>query len=147
MLHLLSFPGSRGKSLQFESFDQSYLDRLRAGDVRAQQHFGAYFGALIQIKLRSRLKSPEAIEDVRQETLARFFVALRQGRILQPERLGSFVISICNHVLLEHYRVGSRLDSLDDRQRNFPATGTDLLSLLVAKETEEKVRKVLDQLS
>jgi RNA polymerase sigma-70 factor, ECF subfamily len=148
MLHLLSFPGPRGKSLQFQSFDQSYLDRLRAGDFRAQEHFGAYFGALIQIKLRSRLKSPEAIEDVRQETLARFFVALRDGRILQPERLGSFVISICNHVLLEHYRVGSRLDSLDDdQQRDFPAKGTDLLSLLAAKETEKKVREVLDQLS
>jgi RNA polymerase sigma-70 factor (ECF subfamily) len=148
MLHLLSFPGPRGKSLQFQSFDQSYLDRLRAGDFRAQEHFGAYFGALIQIKLRSRLKSPEAIEDVRQETLARFFVALRDGRILQPERLGSFVISICNHVLLEHYRVGSRLDSLDDdQQRDFPAKGTDLLSLLAAKETEKKVREILDQLS
>jgi RNA polymerase sigma-70 factor, ECF subfamily len=134
--------------LRFQSFDQSYLDRLRAGDVRAQQHFDAYFGTLIQIKLRSRLKSPEAIEDVRQETLARFCVALREGRILQPERLGSFVISICNHVLLEHSRVGSRLDSLDDdQQRNFPAEGTDPLSLLVAKETEKKVREVLDQLS
>jgi RNA polymerase sigma-70 factor (ECF subfamily) len=134
--------------LQFQSFDQSYLDRLRAGDFRAQEHFGAYFGALIQIKLRSRLKSTEAIEDVRQETLARFFVALRDGRILQPERLGSFVISICNHVLLEHYRAGSRLDSLDeDQERDFPAKGTDLLSLLAAKETEKKVREVLDQLS
>lgn len=134
--------------MQFQSFDQSYLDRLRAGDFRVQEHFGAYFGALIQIKLRSRLKSPEAIEDVRQETLARFFVALRDGRILQPERMGSFVISICNHVLLEHYRVGSRLDSLDDdHERDFPAKGTDLLSLLAAKETEKKVREVLDQLS
>jgi len=148
MLHLLSFAGPRGKSLQFQSFDQAYLDRLRGGDFRAQEHFGAYFGALIQIKLRSRLRSPDAIEDVRQETLARFFVALRDGRILQPERLGSFVISICNHVLLEHYRVGSRLDSLDDdQQRDFPAKGTDLLSLLTAKETEKKVREVLDQLS
>lgn len=133
--------------MQFQSFDQSYLDRLRAGDFRAQEHFGAYFGALIQIKLRSRLKSPEAIEDVRQETLARFFVALRDGRILQPERLGSFVISICNHVLLEHYRAGSRLDSLDDdQQQEFPAQGTDLLGLLAAKETEKKVREILEQL-
>ena len=90
-----------------------------------------YFGALIQIKLRSRLKSPEAIEDVRQETFTRFFVALRDGRVLRPESLGSYVNSICNNVLLEHYRAGSRLDSLDDeeRPREFPAKGTDLLTL------------------
>jgi RNA polymerase sigma-70 factor, ECF subfamily len=149
VLHCLSLQGPRGRSLQFHSFDQSYLDRLRAGDYRAQEHFGAYFTTLIQIKLRSRLRSPEAIEDVRQETFARFFVALRDGRIMQPERLGSFVVSICNNVLLEHYRAGAHLDSLDDdeKPRDFPARGADLLSILTAKETEKKVREILEQLS
>lgn len=134
--------------MQFQSFDQAYIERLRAGDYRAQEHFGAYFSALIQVKLRSRLKSPEAIEDVRQETFARFFVALRDGRILQPERLGSFVNSICNNVLLEHYRAGSDQSSLDDEnQEDLPATGLDLLTVLAAKETEKKVREILEQLS
>ena len=149
VLHCLPLKGLRGGSLQFQSFDQSYLDRLRAGDYRAQEHFGVYFSALIQIKLRSRLKSPEAIEDVRQETFARFFVALRDGRILQPERLGSFVNSICNNVLLEHYRAGSRLDSLDDDEepRELPGIGIDPLGVLAARETEKKVREILEQLS
>jgi RNA polymerase sigma-70 factor (ECF subfamily) len=135
--------------LQFQPFDRSYLERLRAGDYRAQEHFGAYFSALIQIKLRSRLKSPEAIEDVRQETFTRFFVALRDGRILQPERLGSFVNSICNNVLFEHYRAGSRVDSLEDDEnaRELPAKGSDLLAILATKETEKKVREILEQLS
>jgi RNA polymerase sigma-70 factor, ECF subfamily len=150
VLHCLPLAGLRGGSLQFQPFDQSYLERLRAGDYRAQEHFGAYFGALIQIKLRSRLKSREAIEDVRQETFTRFFVALREGRILHPERLGSFVNSICNNVLLEHYRAGFRLDSLEDddeKPRELPDKGTDLLSILAAKETEKKVREILEQLS
>ncbi len=148
VLHCLPFQGPRGGFLQFQPFDQPYLERLRAGDYRAQEHFGAYFGALIQIKLRSRLKSPEAIEDVRQETFTRFFLALREGRILQPERLGSFVNSICNNVLLEHYRAGSRLDSIDDdEQSDIPDKKTDLLGVLTAKETEKKVREILEQLS
>jgi len=135
--------------LQFQPFDQSYLERLRAGDYRAQEHFGAYFGALIQIKLRSRLKSREAIEDVRQETFTRFFVALRDGRIRQPERLGSYVNSMCNNVLLEHYRKGARLDSLDDEEepQDFPDTGIDPFGALAAKETEKRVREILEQLS
>jgi len=133
--------------LQFQSFDGSYLARLRAGDYRAQEHFGAYFGALIHIKLRSRLKSAEAIEDIRQETFARFFVALREGRILQPERLGPFVNSICNNVLLEHYRASNRVDPLDeDAEENFPAKGLDQFGVLSAKQTEEKVREILDSL-
>ena len=149
VLNCLPLHGLRGNSLQFQPFDQSYLERLRAGDYRAQEHFGAYFGALIQIKLRSRLKSREAIEDVRQETFSRFFAALRDGRILHPERLGSFVNSICNNVLLEHYRDGSRFDSLDDddNPRELPDQSSDLLSILAAKEAEKRVREILEQLS
>ena len=147
VLNCLPVPGSRGKPLQFQSFDDSYVALLRAGDFRTQEHFGAYFTALIQVKLRSRLQSREAIEDIRQETFARFYVALREGKILHPERLGSFVNSVCNNVLLEHYRAAARHSSLDDEeQRDFPAFGIDLLGILVARETEKKVREVLDQL-
>jgi RNA polymerase sigma-70 factor (ECF subfamily) len=147
VLHCVTLPGARGGFLQFQSFDRAYLDSLLAGDYRTQRHFGEYFSALIQIKLRSRLKSPEAIEDVRQETFARFFLALRQGKIQQPERLGSFVNSICNNVLLEHYRGGARDTPLEDEeQKDFPATGLDLIGMLSAKETENKVRVILEEM-
>jgi len=148
VLHFLTLQNVRGKYLQFQPFDESYLSRLRAEDFRTQEHFSAYFGTLIKIKLGSRLKSPEAIEDVRQETFARFFVALRDGKILQPDRLGSFVNSICNNVLLEHYRSASRNTSLDEEEeKNFPASNVDLLGALTAAEQEKKVREILDKLS
>lgn len=146
VLHCLPLHG-RGKYLQFQSFDASYLERLRADDFRTRDHFVHYFTALIQIKLRSRLKSPQAIEDVRQETFARFFTALRNGKIMQPERLGSFVNSMCNNVLKEHYRRDDRTDSLDDDpDRDFPAPGIDAVTILVAKQVEDKVRQILGQL-
>jgi len=147
VLHWLPFPGTRGGLLQFHSFDEAYVERLRAGDFRTQEHFGTYFSALIQVKLRSRLPSREAIEDVRQETFARFYVALREGKILHPERLGSFVNSVCNNVLLEHYRTNARFSSLDDdEQKDIPGLAFDLLAVLAAKETEKKVREILEQL-
>ena len=134
--------------MQFQSFDESYLSRLRSGDFRTQEHFSAYFSALIKIKLGSRLRSPETIEDMRQETFARFFVALREGKILQPDRLGSFVNSICNNVLLEHYRAAARNTPLEDEQeRDGPSVDHDLLGALVSKETENKVREILESLS
>jgi RNA polymerase sigma-70 factor, ECF subfamily len=149
VLHCLPLPGFRGTRLQFHSFDEAYVERLRAGDFRTQEHFGAYFSALIQVKLRSRLQSREAIEDVRQETFARFFAALREGKIQHPERLGSFVNSVCNNVLLEHYRGTTYHASLDDEdeQHEFPAPAVDLLRLLLAKEMEQKVKEILEQLS
>lgn len=147
VLHFLPPKSDRGHFLHFQPFDESYVARLRAGDFRTQEHFSAYFSALIKIKLRSRLKSPETIEDVRQETFSRFFVALRDGKILQPESLGSFVNSICNNVLLEQYRSVARNTPLNDEdEKNFPAMDFDMLGALVAKETEKKVREILEKL-
>jgi len=134
--------------LQFHSFDEAYVERLRAGDFRTQEDFRVYFSALIQVKLRSRLQSREAIEDVRQETFARFYVALREGKIVHPERLGSFVNSTCNNVLLEHYRTTTRHGSVDDddEQKKFSSPVLDPLAMFTAREIQQKVREVLEQL-
>ncbi len=149
MLHFLTPPNPRGKYLDFHSFDEAYLNRLRAGDFRTQEHFSTYFSTLLKIKLRSRLNSPEAIEDVRQETFSRFFVALHSDKIRQPERLGSYVNSMCNNVLLEYYRSSVPSNSIDDgeEENNLPSLDINLLDALLAKETEKKVREILDQLS
>jgi RNA polymerase sigma-70 factor (ECF subfamily) len=134
--------------LQFQSFDDSYLDRLRAGDFRTQEHFVAYFSELIHLKLRSRLHSPQAIEDVRQETFVRVFAALRdEGRIRQPERLGAFVNALCNNVLLEHYRTSQRGTSLEEEdEQHLPAAFVDLLGAVASKEMQDKVREILEDL-
>lgn len=133
--------------MQLQSFDESYVERLQAGDFRTQEHFVAYFSELIQLKLRSRLNSPQAIEDVRQETFTRVFAALRGGKLRQPERLGSFVNSMCNNVLLEHYRASSRDSSLDDEeQQDFPAPNVDVLGTIAAKQMGEKIREILEEM-
>jgi RNA polymerase sigma-70 factor, ECF subfamily len=139
-----SNPGA--KSLQLQSFDEPYVERLRDGDFRTQEHFVAYFTELIQLKLRSRLHSPQAIEDVRQETFARVFAALRGGKIRQPDRLGAFVNSMCNNVLLEQYRSSARSESLDEEEQEFPALNVDVLGAIAAKQMGEKVREILEEM-
>ena len=134
--------------MQLQSFDESYVERLRAGDFRTQEHFVAYFSELIQLKLRSRLHSPQAIEDVRQETFTRVFVALRTGKLRQADRLGAFVNSMCNNVLLEHYRASSRDSSLEDEeQKDFPAVTVDVIGAIAAHQTGEKIREILEEMS
>lgn len=150
MLHCGPILGPQGRGLQFHSFDEAYLRRLRDRDPRTEQHFVAYFSALIQIKLRSRLPSRDAIEDARQETFVRFFLALHQGKILQPKSLGSYVNSTCNHVLMEHYRAGGRETPLDgdddDPPTELPATGLSVLAILESKEMKAKVEEILEKL-
>lgn len=128
------------KSLQFQAFDAAYVEKLCAGDQLTQEHFVAYFTELLRIKLRSRLQSSHAVDDVCQETFARVFAVLHKDRGLrQPERLGAFVNTVCNHVLLEQYRSSSRIEELPE----LPATGVDALELFAARQLKEKVREIL----
>jgi len=151
VIHCVPPNGLRGRILQFENFDEAYLARLRAGDPSTEQHFVSYFTALIQIKLRSRLYSREAAEDVRQETFARFFVALHAGKIQHPDRLGAYVNSMCNNVLREQYRSTARDGSRDDddngsAENELPATDASALEQLESQEMVQKVRETLEEL-
>ena len=129
-------------ALHFHSFDATYIESLRAGDRRTQEHFVGYFTELLHLKLRSRLRSVQAIEDVRQETFARVFSTLRNdGALRQPERLGAFVNTVCNNVLFEHYRSSTRTQSLDEEGQPEPqARGEDALDIVLSKQLTEKVR-------
>jgi len=134
--------------LDFYEFDGPYLERLCSGDFRTQEHFVAYFSELLQLKLRSRLQSPQAIEDLRQETFARVFGVLRGPTgMRQPERLGAFVNSTCNNVLLEYYRSSARNTPIDDEEdTKIPDTAMDVVSIIAHKQMEQKVREILDEL-
>jgi len=135
--------------LNFDTFDASYIERLRCGDEAATEHFVRYFGELILIKLRSRLRSRQAIEDVRQETFARTLALLRsEGGVRHAERLGALVNSICNHVLFEQYRSDGRADPLEEETAALlPAKAPDALSSLIDGEARERVREVLSTLN
>jgi len=131
-------------ALQFTSFDAKYVSNLCAGDPPTQEHFVAYFSELLQLKLRSRLNSPHAIEDVRQETFARVFSVLRKDGLRQPERLGAFVNTVCSHVLSEHYRSSGGSESLDVEGRPEPPDKrSSALEIVVARQTRDKVREIL----
>jgi RNA polymerase sigma-70 factor (ECF subfamily) len=135
--------------LQLYSFDADYVQNLCAGDPQAQAHFAGYFTELIHLKLRSRLQSPQAIEDLCQETFARVLSVLRkEGGLRQPERLGAFVNQVCNHVLFEHYRSAWVSESLDvDGRPELPAVGLDALEMVAAGQIKDKVREILLELA
>ena len=77
--------------MELYTFDDAYVARLRAGDRFTEEHFLRYFGALLQIKLRGRLRSQQGIDDVRQDVYLRVFRAIRSaglaliGRYRDPD--------------------------------------------------------------
>ena len=67
------------------SFDGDYVQRLIAEDPETEQHFTDYFGDLLTLKLRSRLRSAALAEDARQETFVRVLTALKKkGSLASP---------------------------------------------------------------
>jgi RNA polymerase sigma-70 factor (ECF subfamily) len=130
--------------LQFQSFDAVYIENLCAGESQTQEHFVGYFSELLQLKLRSKLQSPQAIEDVRQETFARVFSVLRKDGLRQPEQLGAFVNQVCNHVLYEQYRTAGSSESLDVEGRpEIPDKSATVVDIVAARQMKDKVREIL----
>lgn len=134
--------------MDFQAFDSAYVERLRAGDRETENQFVAYFGELIELKLRSRLASRQSIDDVKQETFARCFKLIRSpGGIRNAERLGPLVNSICNNVLSETFRAGRRTDPIEDQPaERFVAHEPDALSRVITEDTRKAVRRVIDKL-
>jgi len=129
------------------SFDSAYVERLIAEDPETERHFTEYFGDLLSLKLRSRLRSPALVDDARQETFVRVLTALKKkGALSSPESLGAFVNSVCNNVLLETYRANARATPLDD-ERDEPESGEPTMEWRVLKAEERvRVRAAMDDL-
>lgn len=132
--------------MSYHSFDGDYLQRLASGDALVEAHFSTYFGDLLGLKLRVRLRSPQLIEDIRQETLIRVLQIVRRNGIEHPERFGAFVSSVCTNVMREILRRETRLAPMDDLAHE-PADATvDLDAALVTAQQKKQVRQVLDEM-
>lgn len=125
-------------------FDRSYLQRLASGDPHTEEHFTRYFGDLLTMKLRRRLRSPAQVEDAKQETFLRVLTALRRGAVQAPGALGAFVHSVCNNVLFELYRSGARTTPLEeDAEQALPSDTAPAETVLTSEEERAHVRRVI----
>jgi RNA polymerase sigma-70 factor (ECF subfamily) len=132
--------------LDVTSFNQEYLQRLRDGDAETQRHFTRYFGELLNIKLRNRIRSPHLIEEVRQETFLRVLLIVRREGIAHPERLGAFVNSVCNNVVLEVFRNETRSLPMPDAVPEVMDDAPNPESALYSRQQKSQVRSILETL-
>ena len=133
--------------MQFVNFDLAYVQRLSAGDSDTERHFVGYFGELLGIKLRARVRSSYLVEEIRQEVFLRAFRLIRRADgIRQPERLGPLMNSICDNVVSEFRRAGGKepapLENCFDTKDDAADVETEMLSL----ESSTAVRNVLETL-
>ncbi len=132
--------------LDLPLFDADFVARLRDGDPKTEQHFAVHFGHLLDIKLRSRLRTSSLRDDARQETLLRVFNTLRDSSKRQPENLGAFVNAVCNNVLLETFRQQARSAGVDDNVSEPADRRADPEAEAVRADNRRVVRHVLTEM-
>jgi RNA polymerase sigma-70 factor (ECF subfamily) len=128
-------------------FDGAYVERLIGEDPDTERHFTRYFGELLTLKLRSKLRSPAQVEDAKQETFVRVLTTLKKKRgLATPESLGAFVNSVANNVVFELYRSGARSTALPEDHDEPDERGVSAETSLVAAEERVRVREALNGL-
>ncbi len=133
--------------LQRFAFDRAYIERLVEEDPETERHFVAYFSSLLTLKLRSRLRSPELVEDARQETFRRVLTTLKEkGGLASAESLGAFVNSVCNNVLFECYRAGAKVQQLAEDHDEPDVRRPSAEWGVMAAEERSRVREALASL-
>jgi RNA polymerase sigma-70 factor, ECF subfamily len=129
-------------------FDTAYVARLTAGDVETERHFTDYFGDLLTIKLRSRLRSPTLVEDAKQETFLRVLTTLRRkGGLESAGSLGAFVNTVCNNILFETYRAETkRRQNVPDDETPLEAPAASVESVMLDADEHQRVRQAIAEL-
>jgi RNA polymerase sigma-70 factor, ECF subfamily len=111
------------------------------GDVEEQ--VAQHCERLIARWLRSRVRSPELIEDIRQETLLRVLVTLREQKLNNPARLSAFVIGICKNVRREFTRHDRRYMFSDEAYAGVPDSTQGPEAVLMSKERKARIQRTL----
>jgi RNA polymerase sigma-70 factor (ECF subfamily) len=100
------------------------------------------------LKLHARLRSPQLIEDARQETFLRVITYFRAGKTLDnPASLPGFVLSVCNNVCHEVLRSHTRHQQMPEEEPDPPDSAMNPEQNVVTEERKQIVTKILSDLS
>jgi RNA polymerase sigma-70 factor (ECF subfamily) len=128
-------------------FDQKFLNALRDRNTDAEDFLIAHFARPVQLKLRSRLRSPELVQDASQEAFLRVLNYFRSGKTLDnPASLPGFIHSVCHNISLELLRAHTRHDQMADDFRAPVDPRLNPEGRMVTIERREFVARVLAEL-
>ena len=82
--------------MNFQPIDPDYVRRLAERDPDTERHFTQYFGGLLRLKIRARVRSWTLGEDILQETLARVLELVKRKGVASPDRFGAFGVWTTN---------------------------------------------------
>ena len=128
-------------------FDENYLRGLANRSEDVEQHLFAHFARPVRAKLRTRLRSPELVQDAVQETFLRVYTYFRSGKTLEnPASLPGFVHTVSHNIALELLRSHTRHPQVPEDAPDPVDCSPDPEDQVVTGERKEIVRRILREL-
>ena len=84
------------------------IDRILAGDTSAEEELIARFQQRVRLYVAVRTSHPDYADEVTQETMLAAVLALREGKVREPEHLAAFVLGIARNQLADAIRKQAR---------------------------------------
>jgi RNA polymerase sigma-70 factor, ECF subfamily len=128
-------------------FDEKFLQALAARNEDAENYLISHFSRLVQMALRSRLRSPELIQDAYQETFLRVLTYFRSGKTLEnPASLPGFIHTVCRNIAMELLRGHTRHQQVPDDLAEPVDRELNPESRMVTEELKRVVERLLREL-
>ena len=130
----------------------SLVARIQSGDLQAEQELFERYHRPIRALLRQRLRQQADVEDFVQDTLSLALSKVRDGQVREPDKLGSFLMSMARNLVIEHFRRLQRRrteaasDRVDEQAAVEPGPHSGTEAQLLAKERAALVRRMLLEL-
>ena len=84
------------------------IDRIFAGDAAAEEELIARFQQRVRLYVAVRTSHPDYADEVTQETMLAAVLALREGKVREPEHLAAFILGIARNQLADAIRKQAR---------------------------------------
>ncbi len=93
-----------GRPIKWEEL----VRRIQQSDAPAEEELGAYFHPRVVTLAAVRLRDTEAAREIAQETLLAVILAVREGKVREPEKLPAFVYGTARNLVNNHLRSRSQ---------------------------------------
>jgi RNA polymerase sigma-70 factor (ECF subfamily) len=119
-------------------------ERIREGDSSAEEELIARFHRRVLLMAWARARDSEAAVDLAQDTMLAVLKAVRNGQLIDAERLPGFVRGTAKNIINNHLRGRERVHPAPET--SLPQPGPDPEQLAGQAERMEQVRRALAEL-
>ena len=135
---------TRFLDVETPEFNEPFLRRLADGDEEAAGMFVDHFSRVLGSKLRHDGFAPDAVDDIRQETLLRVLRLIKQGQ--QIEKPGAYVMTVGKNVSFEYRRGQVRHQGIPEDMPELADLNWRPEDSWVTHDTKKVVKALLDAL-